>query len=218
VTEKTTISESVSNESKTTTMPASASCKIVRRSQSQPQFLTAFPAVMGESIVPNLASIKPIKRVNGKAKALNVAKFLVYLAACEEEPDFLSHLRLQKLLYYVQGWSLANRNKAMFTERIEAWAHGPVVRDVYAVLSSFGRRPILVEDIGEPADLTEEEMAFIQSVWESYKQFSASSLREMTHNESPWLEARKGLGPADRCEEEITVRAMKDFFSQPSKK
>src|SRR5689334_12279943 len=77
----------------------------------------------------------PRKRRNGKASAMDVAKFLIYLSACEDEPDYVSHLRLQKLLYYVQGWSLALRGKPMFVERIEAWAHGPVVKNVYAILA-----------------------------------------------------------------------------------
>jgi uncharacterized phage-associated protein len=157
-----------------------------------------------------------VKARAGMAKAIEVAKYLVYLAASEEEPDYLSHLRLQKLLYYVQGWSLALRKKPMFKERIEAWAHGPVVRDVYSALSEFGDKPILLNAIGMPQNLTEEELAFIQSVWESYKQFSASSLRGMTHRESPWLDARKGLSPEERSENEITREVMKEFFTKIS--
>src|SRR5579884_184206 len=151
----------------------------------------------------------PSKRTRAPAPAMAVAKYLVYLASCEDEPDFLSHLRLQKLLYYVQGWSLALRNKPMFNDRIEAWAHGPVVRNVYAALADYGAKPILLDTIGMPEGLTEEEMTFIQSVWESYKRYSAISLREMTHKEEPWLDTRKGLGPLDRCEKEITQGVLR---------
>ena len=187
----------------------------VGASANMPMQMTA----SSQTIKPDdLSSIKSATRTTGKAKAIDVAKFLVYLAACEDEPDFLSHLRLQKLLYYVQGWSLAMRNKPMFVERIEAWAHGPVVKDVYAVLSACGRRPISIDDVGQPEGLTEDEMEFIQSVWTSYKQFSASSLREMTHKDDPWLDARKGFGPTDRCENEITQKALKDFFAKAIKK
>src|SRR5262249_45294636 len=169
--------------------------------------------------VPAGGSIaKPVaaKRRKGLAPALDVARYLVYLATCEPEPDFLSHLRLQKLLYYVQGWSLALRNRPMFDERIEAWAHGPLVRDVSCVLSGYGDRPIVLNDIGLPEKLVEEEMGFIESVWESYKQFSAISLRAMSHKEQPWLDARMGQSPADRCENEITQSAMRAFFTQLS--
>jgi uncharacterized phage-associated protein len=156
----------------------------------------------------------PVKTRAGKAPAMDVARYLIYLASSEPEPDHLSHLRLQKLLYYVQGWSLAMRSKPMFEERIEAWAHGPVVRDVYANLASYGDRSILPDNVGPPERLTEEEMIFIQSVWEEYKKFSASSLRQMTHQEKPWLDARQGLSPIDRCEKEITKESMQTFFTK----
>jgi uncharacterized phage-associated protein len=149
------------------------------------------------------------------ARAYEVARYLVRLAADEEEPDFLTHLRLQKLLYYVQAWSLAQRGTPLFSEQIQAWANGPVVREVYSRFRDIGRRPILPEDM-EPdreIDLDEEDRAFVAAVWESYKGFSAWSLREMTHEEAPWLDARRGLGPADRCENEITHDAMREYFT-----
>lgn len=64
-------------------------------------------------------------------KALDVARYLIGLAAGEKEPDLLTHLRLQKLLYYVQGWHLGVFGRRMFDARIEAWTNGPVVREVF---------------------------------------------------------------------------------------
>ena len=70
------------------------------------------------------------------AKAVEVARFLAYLAANDVEPDYLTNLRLQKLLYYVQAWSLVLRKSAdFFQERIEAWVHGPVVREKLTITS-----------------------------------------------------------------------------------
>lgn len=152
------------------------------------------------------------------AKAIEVARYLIQLAASEDEPDLLSHLRLQKLLYYVQGWSLAMRGKAMFRERIEAWAHGPVVRSIYPVFADYGFESIPPDRFIGPTSLEPAEEQFIASVWKSYKGFSASCLREMTHQEAPWRDARAGLDPAARCDRQITVEAMRDFFShQPAR-
>jgi len=148
------------------------------------------------------------------ATALDVARHLIKLAAAEEEPEFLSHLKLQKLLYYVQGWSLALRNKPMFDARIEAWSSGPVVRSLYAHFADYGYRPIPPDDVGEAVGLSGPEKFFIGSVWEALKGYSASSLRAMTHKEAPWLDARKGLAPAERSNREITRSALKRFFSQ----
>jgi uncharacterized phage-associated protein len=147
------------------------------------------------------------------AKAVEVARFLAYLAANDVEPDYLTNLRLQKLLYYVQAWSLVMRNRPMFEERIEAWVHGPVVREAYYHFKN-GDAPILAEDIGEPNfDLDDDDREFIGRVWGSYKGYSALRLREMTHEEDPWINARKGYGPADRCEVEITQQALREYFN-----
>ena len=148
------------------------------------------------------------------ARAKEVARFLVHLAETGEEPDYLTHLRLQKLLYYVQGWSLALRNLPMFSERIEAWAHGPVVRELYSHFSSKGARAIKSDDFSEDGefDLNPTERDLTRATWDAMKDYSATSLRKMTHDEAPWIEARQGVGLAERCEREITVAAMKDFF------
>jgi len=148
------------------------------------------------------------------AQALEVARYLIKLAAAEDEPEFLTHLRLQKLLYYVQGWSLAARNKPMFQERIEAWANGPVVRDVYPRFASYGRNPIPPDEIPEPVGLNKEEAVFVEAVWGAYKQYSAGGLWNMTHKEAPWKDARGTLGPAERCTNEITRKALRAFFGQ----
>ncbi len=147
-------------------------------------------------------------------KALHVARQLVLLAAAEEEPEYLSHLRLQKLLYYVQAWSLVNRDRPMFPEKIEAWAHGPVVSDLYTTFATYGDGPIpLGIARGEQIELDDEDKDFVASVWEAFKDYSAVSLRKMIHQEAPWLDARKGLGPADRCSNEITPEAMRAYFA-----
>ena len=39
--------------------------------------------------------------------------------------------KLQKLCYYSQAWSLVWDDEPLFTEKIEAWANGPVIPDLY---------------------------------------------------------------------------------------
>ena len=151
------------------------------------------------------------------SKALDVAKFLLELAEREDEPDRLSHLRLQKLLYYTQGWSLALRDKALFKDRIEAWAHGPVVKKLYPHFASYGNGTIPSPDFKFSDGLDAEEQELVESVWDAYKKFSATSLREMSHREKPWKDARGTLKPADKCEEEITHAVMKKFFKSLAK-
>jgi uncharacterized phage-associated protein len=145
--------------------------------------------------------------------AIHVARHLIYLASAEEEPELLSHLRLQKLLYYTQGWSLALRNgRPMFAERIEAWAHGPVVKDLWSVFSQYGNRPIPSEDFVDSHVMDEDDRLLVGAVWSAYKGYTAFGLSEMTHNESPWRDARGNLSSTARSGAEITKEAMMKYF------
>jgi uncharacterized phage-associated protein len=108
------------------------------------------------------------------------------------------------------------RDKPLFPERIEAWVHGPVVCDVWDAFKAKGTGPITEDTIGEPVfDLTDDEQEFVRSVWDSYNSFSALKLREMIHEEDPWIIARGGRGAAERSNSEITHQALREYFSVP---
>lgn len=73
--------------------------------------------------------------------ALSVAKYIIN--KCCEEGKPISNLQLQKILYYVQVAFLKRWNgKPCFSDEIEAWRFGPVVRDVYNKYCGFGALPI----------------------------------------------------------------------------
>jgi uncharacterized phage-associated protein len=151
------------------------------------------------------------------ATACAVARHFILLAENEDEPEYLTHLRVQKLLYYAQAWSLVQRGVPLFSERIEAWVNGPVVRDLFPRLAALGRRAITSSDLEACGvdDLTPSESEFVGSVWEAYKGHSAWGLGQMTHEEAPWRDARAGFEPLDRCDAEITQEAMRAYFSAP---
>ena len=46
----------------------------------------------------------------------------------------LTHLKIQKLLYYADGINLAITGKPLFEDKIYAWPHGPVIKNVYEKL------------------------------------------------------------------------------------
>lgn len=117
--------------------------------------------------------------------ALDVARYLILLAASEEEPEALTLSRLSKLLYCVQGWSLVERGRPLFAEALEAWRLGPVVPAVWAQFDSFGAGALPAQE-GACENLAEEDADFIRRVWESYRQFSASGLAEMMSRQAPW--------------------------------
>lgn len=119
-----------------------------------------------------------------------------------EVGDSITNLKLQKLLYYAQGFYLAIHNKPLFEEDILAWEHGPVVSRVYHVFSKYGSNAIPVPDL--EVKLTKKEKKLIIGVWNVYGQFSAWKLRDMTHSERPWKETSRN--------QVISHELLKSFF------
>lgn len=148
------------------------------------------------------------------ASAIDVARYFLWLAEQESEPEIMTNLRIQKLLYYVQGWALAARGRPLFTERIEAWKKGPVVRSVWQLYTCHGRSPIPSEEAFIGTRLSPADKMFIRSVWEGYKKNSAIALIEMSHSEKPWIEARAGIPDSDPSDAEISNETMESWFQQ----
>ncbi len=119
-----------------------------------------------------------------------VAKFFATLSQKTEtefEANEMTHLKLQKLLYYAQGWALVDLGYALFHNEIRAWEHGPVVVEAYHDLKQFGKNTLLPESIDAGSEeLTEDEKQFLTKVYDVYGIYSAWGLRELTHEEDPW--------------------------------
>jgi uncharacterized phage-associated protein len=114
-------------------------------------------------------------------------------------------LKLQKLAYYAQAWSLAWDDQPLFIEPIEAWRSGPCC----PILRTQEQRGFR----GDPRRLTEREKATIDSVLEYYGEFTSTQLVALTHREAPWREARSGLAPADRSNRLIALESMKRYYA-----
>lgn len=125
-------------------------------------------------------------------KALDVARYLITLndKECKEEKTDLSKLKVQKLLYYTQGYYSALYDKPLFEEEIQAWKHGPVVKEVYQKFNSKESNfiPTETNKMGEKeiAKLDVKQKELIENVFALMGQYSAWKLREKTHEESPW--------------------------------
>ena len=123
-----------------------------------------------------------------------------------DEGDGITHMKLQKLLYYVQGFAVVILGRPLFKEKMEAWPHGPVVPNLYYKYKSFGNNIIDSSLEGDSEALSEEERALIDEVYEVYGQYSALKLRDLTHSEAPWQEAE------NKNDIEITIEALRSFF------
>jgi uncharacterized phage-associated protein len=137
--------------------------------------------------------------------AQDVAEY--FLANVDEEAgDNISNLKLQKLLYYAQGFHVAMHDgDPLFSEPVVAWDHGPVVEAIYFRYSKHGWQgidpPIAFDNSVYPPDTRE----LLDVVYGVYGQFSAKRLELMTHDEPPWMNTSRNA--------EITLESLRGFFS-----
>ncbi len=119
--------------------------------------------------------------------------------------------KLQKLVYYSQAWHLVwEDGELLFDERIEAWANGPVVPDLWRE----HRRAFRVASWpkGKISRLTESQRESIDVVLKHYGKRTGFALRELSHRERPWKEARKGIPPGASSQKQITTDAMAAYY------
>jgi uncharacterized phage-associated protein len=129
-----------------------------------------------------------------------------FLAQIDEDAgDLISNLKLQKLMYYAQGFALALYGRPLFPERIEAWTHGPVVPDLYHEYKGHGSDAIPFPRGIELTEFEAKTRELLDEVYATYGQFSAWKLRDMTHSEPPWSETPAGL--------EIRHDDLSEFFA-----
>jgi uncharacterized phage-associated protein len=121
----------------------------------------------------------------------------------------LGAVKLQKLTYYSQAWSLVWDGEPLFPEKIEAWDKGPVVRELFH--EHKNRPSIDRQRRGAPTNLSDDQRATISAVLAFYGGRSGEWLSELTHREPPWLDTR--TSSRRTANPVITTEAMRAFYS-----
>lgn len=135
-----------------------------------------------------------------------------FLALGRDEPNTpkIDQMKLQKLLFYAHAWYLAMANRRpLFEDDFEAWAWGPVVRDVYTQTVGYGRGPVEgriseFASVGDgfsfvaPDGVAEDLKPFIRSVWDTHKNYTGIQLSNATHAPGePWTIIKEQYGSLD---------------------
>jgi uncharacterized phage-associated protein len=144
--------------------------------------------------------------------AHEIARYII--AFSHEQGGPVSNLKLQKLLYYVQAWSLALHDQPVFNDRIEAWVHGPVVPPVYGGYKGWAWQPINENIALEDAKLPEAVRTHVDEVLAVYGPLTAPHLERLTHQEEPWLKARRGLPRDEASNNVISHEDMKIYYKR----
>jgi uncharacterized phage-associated protein len=151
-------------------------------------------------------------------KARHVANSLL-LRAREKNIPGMSPLKVQKLLYFLNGWYLVQTSKPLIGDRFQAWAYGPVVESLYHELKTWGSDAVngFISEF-DPETRAEKSYKISSSdlifwrlldrVLEKYGKFSALELSTLSHEDgSPWSQAKK-LG-----QQYIDDNALRNHFS-----
>ena len=141
------------------------------------------------------------------ATAHDVAAYIL------EKRGPMTTMKLQKLVYYSQAWSLVWDEKPLFQESIEAWTNGPVVLALYKLHK--GKFQVEKWPKGHAAQLTPEQRETVDAVLVYYGDRSSQWLSDLSHREAPWREARQGLENGDPSTRVISHASMAEYYVNP---
>lgn len=126
-----------------------------------------------------------------------------------------STMKLQKIVFYSQAYNLVKYNRPLFDEEIQAWANGPVV----PALFSLHRRQFVIKkgffSGWAKGCLSAQDASVVDHVVNRLGEKSGAELSELTHNEDPWRNARKGVPESERSNNIISNASIRDYYSSP---
>lgn len=143
-----------------------------------------------------------------KASILHVARKILELS--DECP---TPLKLQKLTYYSQAWSLVWEDRPLFDEEFQAWANGPVNPLLYS--KHKGTYSLDKDFLGKFSgyEFNEADLHTISEVLKFYGSKDPFYLSELTHKELPWKSARGNTPPGEASTTEITKTSMQEYYT-----
>lgn len=140
----------------------------------------------------------------GKYSVYDVANW--FLSKAE-----MTHKKLQKLCYYAQAWCYALRGYRLVDTDFQAWVHGPVSPALWERFKGFGYDPIRIKGNIKNV-IAPEDIELLEDVWETYGEETGNSLETLTHREEPWIEARRGYEPDEKCTVVISPETMAKYY------
>lgn len=146
-----------------------------------------------------------------KISALIIAEY--FIDKSNKEKKSITNKKLQKLLYYAQVWSVVLNEEKLFSERIEAWVHGPAIPTVYRKFKGFEFNPIQRDTTSISFNFSKKQNNLLESIWSIYGKYDAEYLEALTHSELPWQEARKETSASEPSNNIISLATAKKFYA-----
>lgn len=140
-----------------------------------------------------------------KIKAIDVANFFVNLGT-QLKDDNMTNMKVNKLLYFAQGYCMKRTGKPLFEEDLEAWPYGPVEPGVYRAFKKY--QSSAISDVsGNYSDeiFSDEIYALLLDIYNEYGKYTTSYLVDISHKSgSPWERTQCGV---------IDKKMIKDYFA-----
>lgn len=133
--------------------------------------------------------------------------------------DDLTPKKIQKLVYYAYSWFIALNNQSedqidsvLFDEVPEAWLHGPVFPSLYSKFKSYNWNEV-PKNNKEIKFKNNDIMSFLNDIWNKFGAYSADELEYMTHQELPWINARKNSKSDEKSNNKISLKDIFNFYN-----
>ena len=183
-------------------IPSKEYSDVIRKALSSPKNMIEL-LKQNKDKIGDAAYKKAIKAAEEVARLFCVSdKMLLTISYIFEQMREITPLALQKILYYIQGIYIVSYGEPLYEEDCMAWVHGPVYEGVYNLFKDFKYNPIEDDRFAifknRFEELSEQEKAVIDLVINTFGKYSGKVLEDITHEESPWKNARMGYEATER--------------------
>lgn len=197
-------------------IPSKEYSDIIKKALSSPKYMMNLMK-KNEDKMGEAAYKKAMKAAEKIVEIFGVSdKMLLTISYIFEQMKEVTPLALQKILYFIQGIYMAMFQNPLYEEDCMAWVHGPVYEDVYDLFKDFKYNPIEDERFAIFRDrfeeLSQQEKMVIDLVINTFGKYSGKVLEDITHEETPWKNARVGYDTSESCREIISKNAIRDYF------
>ena len=153
-------------------------------------------------------AVNKVLKIN-ENKIYDVAEYILFKSNYD-----ITHLAMQKLLYYIQGFYYAFNSEFLFLDDCQARIHGPVFENIYHKYKENSYHSIKRNRTFDMSKLTKKEINVIDGVIKNLGCFGGETLRILTHSEKPWKQTRKGLSSNQNCKRIINKELIGNYFKE----
>ncbi len=168
-----------------------------------------------KEFITNLAYKKVIGKISELKLEEDQSKIYLIVKHIIAKMEDITPLALQKILYYIEGFSLALLDNDLLNSDCEAWVHGPVYHEIYDRFSYYSYHIIEKEEFYSYLvldNIDNDEQKLIDKIIQCFGCYSGKILESMTHQTIPWIEARKNASADEMSNQIISKDKMQEYF------